>query len=206
MSSSSRGRNEDISALLYLVPFVASGVYAIFLWVRAGVTAILPPSVYLTVTRDPILFVVGSLAVLLAVVLEVTSTDSEGRPSKVASVSNTLQSIALASLVLAFLSALYSNGFLDLSGAATDFVVGRYALVFPAVLILFSYLVRAQFRIDALLNRKTLGIVSLLLVPASLYVIGKRQPALGLGVAFVFLLIGIIPFMLPTKKVKGTEG
>jgi hypothetical protein len=202
---SSKGRFEDLSALLYLVPFVASAVYAIYLWVRAGVTAILPPNVYLTVTRDPILFVLGSLAILLAVVLEVTSADPEERPSKVASVSNTLQSIALASLILAFLSALYSNGFFDLSGAATDFVVGRYALVFPAVLILFSYLVRAQFRVGALLSRRTLAIVSLLLVPASLYVIGKRQPALGLGAAFVFLLIGVVPFVLPAKKAKGDE-
>jgi hypothetical protein len=202
---SRRGYSDDLPALLYLVPFAASGVYGVFLWVKSGVSVLLPSSVYLSVTRDPILFTLGSLAVLLGVVLEVIWTDPLNRVGKIASVSNTLQSMALASLVLAFIADLYANGFLDISGTATDFVVGRYALVFPAMLVLLSYLLRAQFRFQSLRSPKTLGIIALLLVPASLYVLGKRQTAVGLGVAFVLLLVGLVPFVWPTRKGKGKK-
>jgi hypothetical protein len=202
---SRRGYSDDLPALLYLVPFAASGVYGVFLWVKSGVSVLLPSSVYLSVTRDPILFTLGSLAVLLGVVLEVIWTDPLNRVGKIASVSNTLQSMALASLVLAFIADLYANGFLDISGTATDFVVGRYALVFPAMLVLLSYLLRAQFKFQSLRSPKTLGIIALLLVPASLYVLGKRQTAVGLGVAFVLLLVGLVPFVWPTRKGKGKK-
>jgi hypothetical protein len=199
---SRRGNSDDLTALLYLVPFAASGVYGLYLWIKSGVSAIPPSSVYLTVTRDPILFILGSLSVLLAVVLEVTWTDPPNRVGKIASVSNTLQSMALASLILAFIADLYANGFFDISNAATDFVVGRYALVFPAMLVLLSYLLRAQFRFKSLRSAKTLGIIALLLVPASLYALGKRNTALGLGLAFVLLLVGLVPFVWPAKKGK----
>lgn len=202
---SRRGYSDDLTALLYLVPFAASGVYGIYLWIRSGVSALLPSSVYLSVTRDPTLFILGTMAVLLAVVLEVTWTDPPNRVGKIASVGNTLQSIALASLILAFIADLYANGFVDISGAATDFIVGRYALVFPAMLVLLSYLVRAQFRFQSLRSPKTLGIISLLLVPASLYVLGKRQATWGLGAAFVLLLVGLVPFVWPARKGKGKK-
>jgi hypothetical protein len=202
---SRRPYSDDITALLYLVPFAASGVYGLYLWVTSGVSLILPANVYLSVTRNPVLFGLGSLAVLLAVILEVNWTDPSGRAGKLASVSNTLQSMAVASLILAFIAALYANGFLDLSGAATDFIVGRYALVFPAMLVLLSYLMRAQFRLQSLRTPKVLGIIALLLVPASLYALGKRQPAAGLGAAFVLLLLGLIPFVWPARKGKGKK-
>lgn len=197
---SSRGRVEDISTLLYLVPFLVSGVYGLVLWVQGGVSAILPTSVYLTVTRDPYVFIVGSLSIMLGVILEVNGTDPAGRAAKLASLGNTLQSIAAASLILVLLSAWYANGFTDVSGAATDFIIGRYGLVFPAMLVLLSYLITAQFRLASLENRKALAIIAMLLVPASLYEIGKRQLVLGLVIAFLFLLVGVGAYLFPERK------
>jgi hypothetical protein len=190
---------QDASALLYLVPFVASGVYGLVLWARAGLSATLPSTVYLTVTRDPILFALGSFAVMLGLVLDVRSTEPGARTNKVVSLSNTLQSMAIASLVLALISAFYANGF-DVAGAADDFIVGRYDLVFPAVLVLLSYLVSAQFKLESLKNPKTLGIIALLLVPVSIYEIGRRQTFLGLLVAFLLLLVGLAPYVMPGRK------
>lgn len=184
------GFADDASALLYLLPFVASGVYGLVLWVQSGVSAVLPSAVYLTVTRDPILFAVGTVSVLLGVILEVRSADPAGRQAKLNALSSTLQSIAAASLVLVLASAVYANGF-DLAGAATDFIVGRYGLVFPVMLVLFSYLVTAQFKLDSLRNPKVLAIVALLLVPVTIYELGKRQTVLGLAVSLVFLLVGL---------------
>ncbi|MDA4119997.1 MAG: hypothetical protein OK436_05375 [Thaumarchaeota archaeon] len=195
-----RGYADDISTLLFLVPFLASGIYGLVLWVQAGISPLLPTSVYLTVTRDPILFIIGSLSIMLGVMIEVSSADPTVRQAKLASIGNNLQSIAIASLVLVIISAFYANGFLDLSGAATDFIIGRYALVFPAMLVLLSYLLTARFRWSALMNRKVLAVVALLLVPASIYELGKRQPTLGLGGALVLLVVGVALFVIPERK------
>jgi hypothetical protein len=195
-----RGYAEDISTLLFLVPFVASAIYGLVLWVQAGISPLLPTSVYLTVTRDPVLFIIGTLSVLLGVMIEVNSADPSARQARLSSLGNNLQSIAIASLVLVVISAVYANGFLDLSGAATDFIVGRYGLVFPAMLVLLSYLLTARFKVSSLMNRKVLGVIALLLVPASIYELGKRQPTLGLGGALLLLIVGVALFVIPERK------
>ncbi len=185
------GFRDDASVFLYLVPFIASGVYGLYLWVASGVSAILPTSVYLSVTRDPYIFLVGSFAVLLGAIIEVNSAAPSERSSRLSSVGGTLQTVALASLVLALLAAWYANGFLDISGMATDFIIGRFSLVFPALLVLLSYLLTAQFNLKGLSNQRVWGIVFLLLVPVAIYEIGRGQAALGLGVAFILMVAGV---------------
>jgi len=170
------------------------------LWVQNGISLTLPTSVYLTVTRDPYLFMLGSLSIMLGIIIEVNGTDSGARPAKLVSLGNTLQSIAAASLILVLLSAWYANGFTDLTGMATDFIVGRYGLVFPAVLVLLSYLLSAQFNLVSLANRKVLAIVAMLLVPVSLYEIGKRDVFAGLLVSLLLLLFGLGAYLVPEKK------
>ena len=200
-----KGRTEDISTLLYMIPFLVSGIYGLVLWVQGGLSAILPTSVYLTVTRDPYVFAIGTLSILLGITLEVNGTEMQARAAKLASLGNTLQSIAAASLVMVLVCAWYANGFLDVSGAATDFIVGRYGLVFPAMLVLLSYLITVQFRFSSLANRKVLAIVALLLVPASLYEIGKREVTAGLVIAFILLLIGLGIYLVPERKTRPSE-
>ncbi|MGD0477385.1 MAG: hypothetical protein ABSB29_04355 [Nitrososphaerales archaeon] len=197
--------SDDASTLLYMVPFIASGVYALYLWVASGISSVLPSSVYLTVTRDPILFLVGTLSVMLGVVLEVSSTGPSGRPAKLGSLGNTLQTIAVASFILAFVCAFYAHGFSDVSGAASDFLVGRFSIVFPVVMVLFSYLISARFNFTSLRTPTILGIVAMLLSPASLYAIGRRNPSLGLVVALVFLLAGLGLFLISNRKVADQE-
>ncbi len=202
---SNKSLYSDASALLYLVPFVASGAYALYLWALGGITPILPTVVYLTVTRDPIVFMLGSLSVMLGVVLELSSTDPAERVAKLSSLGNTLQSIAAAGLVLALLCAWYANGFTDVSGAATDFIVGRFSLVFPAMMVLLSYFVTARFNLDSLRNRKVLGIIALLLVPASVYALGRRNTSLGLGAALVLFIVGLALLLMNNRKQPGPE-
>ena len=192
-----RGRSEDVSTLLYLVPIVVPVVYALVLWAQNGASYTLPSSVYLTVTRDPILFMVASLAVMLGVVIEVNGTEPKARTAKLASLGGTLQSLAVASLVVAAISALYANGFTDFSGAATDFIVGRYVLVFPAAVVLLSFLITIQYSFRGVTKRQAGAVVALFLVPASLYEIGKRQTALGVAIAFVLMVVGVALYLLP---------
>ena len=197
-----RGRSEDLATLLYLVPFVAGIVYGLVLWIQEGISLLLPTSVFLTVTRDPYLFTVGSLAIAAAVVVELNGAEPRARPAKLVSLGSTPQSIAAASLVFVLICAFYANGFTDATGAVTDFIVGKYGLVFPALLVLFSYLVTAQFRFAALGNRRVLATIAMLLVPASLYEIGKRETVLGLLIALFFLLAGLALYLMPERKPK----
>ena len=193
-----RSRYEDLTTLLYLVPFIGSVGYAAVLWAETGGSLTLPTSVYLAVTRDPYLFMGASLAVLLGIVIEVDGTDPAGRQARVASLGGTMQSIAIGSLVISLLSAWYANGFTNLGGAGSDFMVGRYDLVFPAIMILLSYLLTARFRIGALANRSVLGIIAMLLVVPTLYEIGKREIALGALISLALMAIGV--FLLQPRK------
>ncbi len=192
---------DDASVLLYTVPFIASGVYALYLWAASGISSVLPESVYLTVTSDPILFLVGTFSVMLGVVLEVSSAGHAGRPAKLGSVSSTLQTVAAASFILALACALYANGFSNVSGAANDFLVGKFSLVFPLMILLFSYLITVRFNLVSLRTPTILGIIAMILVPASLYEVGKRSTVVGLAVALVFLIAGLCLFLMSNGKV-----
>ena len=193
--------SDDVSILLYTVPFVASGVYALFLWAASGISSVLPESVYLTVTRDPILFLVGMFSVMLGVGLEVSSTGPAGRHAKLSSVGGTVQTIAAASFILALVCALYTNGFSNVSGAANDFLLGRFSLVFPLVMLLFSYLITVRFSIMSIKTPTILGIIAMLLVPVSLYGLGKRSTVVGLTVGLVFMITGLGLFLMSNRKV-----
>ncbi|MDE1853571.1 MAG: hypothetical protein KGI38_07480 [Thaumarchaeota archaeon] len=202
---SSRGRYEDFTTLLYMVPFILSGVYGIYLWAQSGISAWLPASAYLAVTRDPTIFILGSLSVMLGLMIEVSSARPAERPAKLISLGSTLQYIAAASLILVLVAALYANGFTGLSGAANDFIIGRYGLVFPTMMVLLSYLVTAQVKLSALTNTKVLAIIALLLVPASIYEIGKRDVTLGLGIALALLVVGLVMYLYPERKAAPTK-
>jgi hypothetical protein len=195
-----KARSEDYSTILYLVPFVAAVVYGLALWVQTGVSLLLPSSVYLTVTRDPYLFMLGSLAVMLGIVVEVNGTDQQARQARLASLRNTMQSMAMAALILVLFFAWYANGFTDLSGMASDFIVGRYGLVFPAILVLLSYLISARIRLASLLNRKGFALIAIVLVPVPLYELGKRSVLAGLVVALLLLVGGLVLYLAPEKK------
>jgi hypothetical protein len=197
---STKAHSEDYSTILYLLPFVAAVVYGLALWVQTGISLTLPSSVYLTVTRDPYLFMLGSLAVMLGIIVEVNGTEQQARRAKLSSLGNTMQSLAVAALILVLFFAWYANGFTDLSGMASDFIVGRYGLVFPAILLLLSYLISSQIRLAALLNRKGLSLIAILLVPVPLYELGKRNVLAGLVVALLLLVGGLVLYLAPVKK------
>lgn len=203
---STSGRYGDVSAVLYLVPFLASGVYGIYLWFQAGLSYYLPSSVYLSVTRDPYVFMLGSFAIMAGVVLDLRGVDEAQRKAKLTSLGGTLQSIAIASLILVVISAFYANGFTNVGSAASDFIVGRYGLVFPATLVLLSYLVTARFDFSSIAKPRIMGLIALLLVPASIYEVGKHYFAAGLGLALVLMIFGVASFILPDlRKPKAEE-
>jgi hypothetical protein len=186
-----RGKYEDASTLLFLVPFIVSGAYGVYLWVTTKITPILPTSAYLQVTRDPYVFLVGILAVFVGVIVDLRGVDPRSRRERLAWDSGYLQKTAAACFVLSLLMAWYANGFVDISGAAQDFVVGRYSIVFPAVLVLFSYLVNPALKLGGAASYKLAGFVAMLAVPAVVYEVGKRSAIVGLASAAALMVVGL---------------
>jgi hypothetical protein len=181
---------EDVSFLLLLVPFSAAAVYALYLWAAGGLSYYLPEQVYLGVTRNPDLFLLGILAVLVSTVMEVSSAEKARRSEIVLLLSKRLQKLAAASFVLAIITAWYANGFsLDLSGTGADLFGGRYTIVFPALLVLLSFLIVTPINLRSLAHAKTLAIVLLLAVPVVIDEVGKRNTLLGLGGSLILTIL-----------------
>lgn len=183
---------EDVSFLLLFVPFIASGLYALYLWSGQGISFFLPEQAYLGVTRNPDIFLIGTLAVLLSVVLEVTIEDPAKRAERAASVSRRLQRLAAASFILAITTAWYANGFaLDFGGTGLDVFLGRFTVVFPALLILLSFLIVTPLRLRSLAQAKTLAIIILLAVPLVIYEVGRRNTQLGLAGSLLLTILAV---------------
>ncbi len=183
---------EDVSFLLLFVPFIASGLYALYLWAGQGISFFLPEQAYLGVTRNPNIFLLGTLAVLLSVILEVSVEDPSRRSERATSVSRRLQRLAAASFVLAIVTAWYANGFaLDFGRTGLDVFLGRYTIVFPALLFLLSFLIVTPLRLGSLAQTKTLAIILLLAVPAVIYEVGRRNTQLGLVGSLLLTVLAV---------------
>ena len=197
MAEKVEARYGDVALLLYAAPFILNFVYALYLWFGAGFSSIMPQLVYLEVTQSPYIFLAGFAAVALAVVIDFDSEAPNARKGATAALSRRLQIIALISVVLAFIAAWYSAGG-NLGSGVLNMVDGRYPLVFPAVLVFFSFLILPSVRLQGA-NQKNLLIVILLIAsPLALYELGKRSTIAGLGVGLILLLVAA--FLLVSNK------
>jgi hypothetical protein len=187
----------DVALFLYAAPFILNFVYALYLWFGAGFSAIMPQLVYLEVTQSPYIFLAGFAAVALAVVIDFDSEPPSARKSTTNALSRRLQLIALISVILAFIFAWYSAGG-DLGTGVLNMVDGRYPLVFPAVLVFFSFLILPSVRLQGANQKNLLIVVLLIASPAALYELGKRSTIAGLGVGLILLLVAA--FLLVYNK------
>ena len=190
----SRENREDVPFLLFLVPFAVSGLYAIFLWVQTGVSATLPQTVFLQVTESPYVFLIGFLAVIVGVVMDVVYTDAPLRRAKLVEESTTIQIIAVTALVLGILSAWYSAGF-DLGTAATNVLSGRYVIIFPALLIIFSFLMLPAVNIRKDQTNIVLIAVLLLAIPLVVDEVGKRSFFSGMLLGLALLVAALYLYL-----------
>jgi hypothetical protein len=185
--SKAADRNGDIALLLYSAPFVLNFVYALYLWFGTGLSATLPQLVFLEVTQNPYLFLAGFAAVVLAAVIDFNSEPPERRKGALSTLSKRLQAIAFLSVVLALVSAWYAANF-DLGLTFFNLLDGRYPLVFPALLVLLSFLILPSVRLEGA-NLKNLLVVLLLLAsPVVIHELGKRNTVGGLGLGLVLIL------------------
>ena len=188
MSDKVGAKYGDVALLLYAAPFIINFVYALYVWAGVGLSAVMPSLVYIEVTQSPYIFLLGFAAVALAVVLDFDSEAPNARKGATATLSKRLQQIALLSIVLAFISAWYSAGG-NLGNGVLNMVDGRYPLIFPAVLVFFSYLILPSVKLQGVnLEEPRHRMSSSSLSPVSVYELGKRNTVAGLGVGLILLL------------------
>ncbi len=197
MSESVEGRNGDIALFLYVAPFILNFVYALYVWSGVGFSSILPQLVYLEVTQSPYIFLAGFAAVALAAVIDF-NTEAQTKKGAVVALSRRLQWVALVSIVLSFLAAWYSAGG-DVVTGLLNMLDGRYPLVFPALLVFFSFLILPSVKLQGANFRNLLVVLLLVASPAALYELGKRDTFAGLGTALVLLLLAAF-LLVRTKK------
>jgi hypothetical protein len=197
LNSQKAERNGDIAVLLYAAPFIINFVYTLYLWAGAGFSSTLPQLVFLEVTQNPYVFLLGFAAVAFAAVLDFDNSSLETRRASVSALSRRLQAIAGLSLVLAAIAALYAGGG-DLGTAAYNLLDGRYPLVFPAVLLFLSFVILPSFRLESVNRSNALVVIFLIASPIALYELGKRDTTAGLGVGLILLLLAA--YILVSQK------
>jgi hypothetical protein len=159
---------ENISFILYLVPLISSTIYAISLWTSEGLSLTLPETVYLSVTKDPYLFLIGFLAICCAVLIEVYGSSKESRLSRIEANSRQLQILAVISISAAILSVWSTIGYsFNFSGILQIFLAGRYALIFPLMLFILAFLLNTSLKINLLSLSNLTKNASLILMIAS---------------------------------------
>lgn len=190
---SSKERVQDISFLLFLVPFVVSGVYAIYLWAVTGISALLPTNVFLQVTESPYVFLIGFVAVMAGVVLDVKSEDESSRRQKLFAESARLQTLAVIALVLGALSAWYAAGF-DPGAAASVFIQGRYVVVFPVLLIAFSFLILPSVGFKPKQAQYIILLIFVLGIPVAIDEVGKKNFFGGMLIGLALLVLAVYTY------------
>jgi hypothetical protein len=206
---SSKDFGEDVAFLLYLVPVVASILYGIADWISTAKSSTMPTAAYLDVAKSPYLFLISVVAICLAVILEVRSTNSPERNGIVQANISRMQILAVVVLVISFLAA-FSAGSYDVGNAFSLFVNGRYALIYAFFLIGISLLLAPK---QVLGNLKVasipdlLGLILLVLSPVLFYLAIRVHLHISES-AIGSLIVGIVGFVLlflgPTFGTKKT--
>jgi hypothetical protein len=139
-------------------------------------------------------FLIGFVAVIAGVVIDVVYTDPALRRAKLVQESTTLQIIAVTALVLGILSAWYSAGF-DLGTAATNVLSGRYVIIFPALLIIFSFLMLPAVNIRKDQTNIVLIAVLLLAIPLAVDEVGKHSFFSGMLLGLALLVAALYLYL-----------
>jgi hypothetical protein len=202
---------EDVSFLLYMVPILLNGIYALFLWFPQGIGFALPSEVYLKVTKDPVIFLAGFSVICIALLLETQTTPKNMRAEKVEQNISRIRILAFLSLALSIITAWsatgYSSNFINLLSLYTE---GRYAMIYPALLLGFSFLIHPSLKFG--LKKSHIGyevvpLILFLLSPVSLFILWRaklNEPFNNLFLVFpiILLIIASVLFVYGNFKLQ----
>ncbi|MEM1993950.1 MAG: hypothetical protein QXW32_00510 [Nitrososphaerales archaeon] len=175
---------EDAAFILYIFPILINGAYGLWSWIAGGADLDVLQKVYLNITREPIIFLAGLLAVCVAVLLDTKYLGS------LEDIDRRVTRLAYFCFITALIIAIVSTGF-NIASSLTLFLQGRYALIFPALLVLLSLLMRLRGLSLGFSNGVFRGIslILLLISPLTLYILWRLGAAWYIIFAVPFILI-----------------
>ena len=159
---------ENVSFILYLVPLLLSASYALFLWISEGLSFTIPETVYLTVTKNPYIFLIGFLAICLAVLIEIFSSPTESKLIKLTDNARQIQFLAYICIGSVVVSVWSTSGYsLNIGQFLQILLEGRYALIFPLMLFILSLILNPKLKINILSTNTLIKNASIFLLIAS---------------------------------------
>jgi hypothetical protein len=188
---------ENISFILYLVPLIASAIYALSIWAAQGLSAALPQTVYLTVTKDPYLFLLGFASVCAAVLIELFGSPDKVKITKLTENVRQLQILAIICIATAIISVWSAAGYSPSTGSILGLLLeGRYALIFPLLLFILALLLNPASKFTFLAPSNLMRNSSLILLILSplifygLWRIHMPWPAI-IGPTIIIIIAGV---------------
>jgi hypothetical protein len=156
----------------------------------------MPGFAYVVVSKSPYLFLGSLAAVCFGFIFELRSTATNDRAAIVSANTTRMQVLAIIVLVISLAAAISSANY-DFTNGVSNFLTGRYALIFAFFLLGFSILLSPKQLVGNVKINVAPEFVGLLIMAASPFVLygayklhlGFRAGAIaGLGV----LIIGVV--------------
>lgn len=185
------------------MPLLVSTIYALSLWISKGLSSALPETVYLTVTKDPYIFLIGVLSICLAVIIEIYASPITSRLSKLEANSRQIQFLAVICFVTSAISVWSASGYsFSMSKFIQIFLEGRYALVYPLMLFILALLLKSSLQLKPLYSnnlRENISFILLIASPIICYGLWSIHISWG-GIISVTLITSIIGLALLLYK------
>jgi len=125
---------EDIAFLSYLTPFFAGIIGWIYYYIILGPGESFY-TIFVVVSKDPFLYLIGCIGVITATIF-----DAKGSEGHVEEIASRVEKVALALLAIEATVAFLIAG-VDISKIFYMFVDGKYSVILPLSLLIYSYLI-----------------------------------------------------------------
>ncbi len=163
-----------------------------------GLSLSLPLNVYLTVTKDPLLFIIGFGAICLAVLIEVTMSPYQHKLKVLAENSKQIQLLALICLASTVFSAWSVTSYSPNAGILFNILIaGRYAIIYPLTLFILALFLNPSFHLDFFSYDNLLKNAALfLLISSPLILYGLWRANISwtgiISLTFLTLVMGLV--------------
>ena len=185
---------EDTSFLLFVLPIIVSGAFAVYGAVTSSAFTI---ETYVAVTSNSIVFLISVVAVSAGTLLELYYSSPNLRSRKLDDNARRMQRLAIITLMLSLAAALVAIRSASLPLYLGTFLAGRYPILYSALLVFLSFLIVVPVRLGNVGKSAAPSAVSVILLLAApiVYFVGSGGSIafeIRAGGATVLLVLGLV--------------
>ncbi len=185
---------EDTSFLLFILPIIVSGAYAIY---SAVTSSAFTAETYVAVTSNSIVFLIAVAAVCAGTLIELYYSPPDARGRKLDENARRMQRLAIITLILSLAAALAAIRSASLPAYLGTFLAGRYPILYSALLVFLSFLIVVPVRIGNVGKSAlptALSVILLLAAPIAYFVGSGGSIAFEIRAtsATILLILGLV--------------